>query len=150
MGLCLWAPCGVPAGGSVRRSSSWASQSYGWALCHICCAERGCDGAVPSLPLCCPQVPAQPPFSLGRWPVGQARAGDTWQQLGWGALSSAAAESRESLGAAGSKPGTCSAASVRVLVWFSALGVPNEHWNMALSHCWVFQQTKENLIISSW
>lgn len=135
----------------MRRNNSCASKAAA-EICVMFAVQRVWVRWSCAFPpsLFHPQVAAQPPFSLGRWAVGQARAGDTWEQLGWAAFSSAAAESRESLGAAGSKLGTCSTASVCVLVWGWALRVPNEHRKMAHLHCWLFQQTKENLIISSW
>lgn len=117
-------------------------QSCGWALCHVCCAK-----SVGAMELCLPSLSLPSPggctasFLLGKVSCGSGQ--------GWGHLG-AAAESRESLGAAGSKLGTCSSASVCVLVWGWALRVPNEHRKMAHLHCWLFQQTKENLIISLW
>lgn len=124
-------------------------QSCGWVLCHICCAKT--TGV---MELCLTSLSARSPgactafFLLGKgsWGSGQ----------GWGHLGAAGARCPQLCScriqgeSSSSKLSTCSPTSVCVLVWCWALSVPNEHWKTAHLHCWVFQQTKENLIISSW
>lgn len=89
MGLCLWYLLVDPWEGAARGPAKLCRSFVSGLLCK----EGGCHGAVPSLPLWHPQVPAQPPSTLGRAAAGQPRAGDTWS-TGVSALSSAAAESR--------------------------------------------------------
>lgn len=139
MGLCLWYLLVDPWEGAARGPAKLCLSFVSGLLCK----EGGCHGAVPSLPLWHPQVPAQPPSSLGRAAAGQPRAGDTWS-TGVSALSSAAAESRGSFEqlAANAAP----AAPPLFVSWCAAgLSVPNEHWQMAHSHCWVSSSLRKTL-----
>lgn len=117
---------------------------------RLLCKDHSSDGTVPSLPLC----------SVSRClhSLLSPREGELWVRPGLGTPGSSWGEVPSALQL--QNPGrvferlpansTCSPTSVCVLVQGSALSVPNEHWKMAHLHCSVLQQTKENLIISSW
>lgn len=132
----------------VDPSSSWASKSVP-ELCVTFAVQR-----VGAMELCLPSLSAPAPgactasFLLGKV---SCRSGRGWGHLGAAGLRCpelCSCRIQGGFGAAGSKLSTCSPTSVSCCD--AGLSVPNEHWKMAHLHGWVFQQTKENLLISSW
>lgn len=143
MDLCFWAQCVVADGGSMRRSSSWASRAV-VELCATFAVQRLQVWRSCAFPpsLLHPRVLAQLPFSLGRWAVGMGTPGSSWGEMSSCRIQGEFSSWQQTQHL---QSHLCSCAGVML-----ARRVPNEHWKMAHLHCWVFQQTKENLIISSW